>query len=612
MTRRTVFDIEGNGLYLDCTKLWCIVSKTGSEELVVNRTCSEELYEVMTPTVRAALAELDRATILVGHGIIDYDLRILEKFFNWRPKDDVEIVDTLVKSRLLNPDRKKPTNYTGKGGPHSLEAWGYRVGRGKISNEEWGVYTPNILLRCNEDVEINALTDDCLSTEEIGHNWDEALQLEYKFAKIVADQASHGILVDQEKMTALVTLFDKKVADIDSELIPKLPTEVINKGLVSKPYTNKGTLAVRIVNYFEEELLVWKPKTVAGPFTKVKINYFNLNSIKKVKEYLLDNGWKPTEYNYSKKTGERTSPKLTEDSFHSVVGEMPRLVKERVMLNQRRSTVQGWFERLRGDGRLTAGVNSCGTNTGRVRHIGVANIPRVTTAFGKEMRAVFIPSPGHVMVGHDASGLELRMLAHYMNDSLFIQEILDGDIHAYNQQLAGLPTRDAAKTFMYAFLYGAGDEKIGAIIGEDAYGGREIKQRFLQSLPNLAKLIQRVKRASKKGWLRGLDNRKIWMRRNDQGEVLQHTALNTLLQSAGAVVMKKSAVILDQSVRETGISGTKVIDYHDEAQWEIIPEDAERYQELAEKSVVEAGVSFNLNIPLAAESKVGNSWAETH
>jgi len=172
-------------------------------------------------------------------------------------------------------------------------------------------------------------------------------------------------------------------------------------------------------------------------------------------------------------------------------------------------------------------------------------------------------------VGHDASGLELRMLAHYMNDKEFTEQILHGDIHSYNQRLAGLPTRDSAKTFIYAFIYGAGDAKLGSIVNGSKADGTRLRNTFLSALPSLGKLIDNVKKASTRGYLKGLDGRKIWMRRDSNGDVMQHKALNTLLQCAGAVVMKKSMIR-------------------------------------------EAGRHFELNIPLDAEAKVGKNWAETH
>jgi len=216
------------------------------------------------------------------------------------------------------------------------------------------------------------------------------------------------------------------------------------------------------------------------------------------------------------------------------------------------------------------------------------------------------------MVGHDASGLELRMLAHYMNDDAYTYEILNGDIHVYTQSLVDLDTRDHAKKVIYTFIYGGGDEKVGKEIGGGKAEGKEVKAKLLSSIPSLAKLIEKTKREAGKGFLLGLDGRKIWMRRGDDGRILRHKALNTKMQSAGAVVMKRSIVLLDQWIQEEQLDSIKVIDMHDEGQYDVNPKDVDRHKELASLSIVKAGEYYNLNIPLAADVMSGQSWYETH
>tara|TARA_R110000772_G_scaffold184459_4_gene295471 strand:+ start:464 stop:1492 length:1029 start_codon:yes stop_codon:yes gene_type:complete len=339
-----------------------------------------------------------------------------------------------------------------------------------------------------------------------------------------------------------------------------------------------------------------------------------------VKKYLLESaGWVPTEWNY--KDGQRTSPKLTEDSYDSITGSIGSSIKDRFLYNHRKSQISGWLERVRDDGRITASANTCGTNTGRFRHSGVVNVPKAKdyVFLGPQMRSLFTCSEGRKFIGHDACGVQLRMLAHYMNDDEFTKAVVNGkeadgtDIHTLNQKLAGLPTRDAAKTFIYAFLFGAGNDKIGSIIGGTAEDGAAIKRRFLKGLPALAKLIKNVKRASKKGYLKGLDGRKVWMRREKgTNKIQEHKALNTLLQSAEAVVMKESMVVLDSAVTARGIDVWKVLDMHDEAQADVLVEDIELYSELAADSLVQSGINLNMRVPLAADVKVGNNWKETH
>jgi DNA polymerase I-like protein with 3'-5' exonuclease and polymerase domains len=216
------------------------------------------------------------------------------------------------------------------------------------------------------------------------------------------------------------------------------------------------------------------------------------------------------------------------------------------------------------------------------------------------------------MVGHDADQLELRMLAHYMGDEEYIKEILSGDIHKYNQILAGLSTRDLAKSFIYAFIYGAGNEKLGSLAGGGRNKGSALRRKFLQGLPALKQLIDQVKFAAERGYLKGLDGRKVWMRSDDMGAALTHKALNTLLQSAGAILMKKSAVLLDEMVGEQGHIAYKIIDMHDESESEVIEHEAEGFALLAEESVKLAGEHFNLRIPMKATATIGKNWYEVH
>lgn len=621
----TIFDLEGNGLYFELTKFWCMAIKQPSEpaKLYLDTTLwdsmsrLEKLLYGLTEASRGGTFEeglsiLRQSKILSGHSIIDYDLPALRKMCNdWTPNKKTKIVDTLVVSRLYNPDRVKPSSAPSKGGPHSLSTWGYRVGRGKVENEEWKVFSPNILRRCLEDVEINYLTYEALSEEGRGHDWKESLDIEHKIQEIITNQDHCGVNFDLVKAQGLVTELTCKVYNIDKEYVPSLPSslKIPYKTSIDEPFKRDGEVKATIIKWYGD-----RSDQVKGPFTRILFEPFPINSTAKVKDYLLSQNWIPTEYNISKKTGERSSPKLTEDSFSSIEGTLPKAIKNRVLFSHRKSNIDGLINRLRPDGRISAGANPCGTPTGRMRHRGVVNIPKADPSipYGTEMRSLFKAREGWVFVGHDASGLELRMLAHYMNDEAYTYEVVHGDIHTANQRAAGLSTRDQAKTFIYGFNYGAGDQKLGSIIGGGAEDGAKLRRSFLDTLPKLEELINRVKRASKKGYLRGLDSRKVWMRRNDEGRVMEHKALNTLLQSAGAIVMKKSTIILREDCLKEGVIYNKVIDMHDEGQAEVHPNDVEKYMNLAEQSIVKAGLHFNLRCPLDAKAKQGLNWSETH
>ena len=282
--------------------------------------------------------------------------------------------------------------------------------------------------------------------------------------------------------------------------------------------------------------------------------------------------------------------------------------------------VKSWDEAVdERTGRVHGKVNPCGAVTGRMTHSNpnCAQVPATKYGkdgkilwgfeggYGADCRNLWTVLKGYKLVGCDASGLELRMLAHYMNDDKYTNEILNGDIHSANQKSAGLQTRDQAKTFIYAFLYGAGDSKIGEVSGGGAGHGRALKKNFLDNTPALKQLREKVSQSSEKGWVTGLDGRKLHIRS-------QHSALNTLLQSAGAVIMKKALILLDSYAKQYNIDYKFVLNVHDEFQCEVREDQADFFGDLAVGSIVQAGKSFKLNCPLDGEYKVGETWQQTH
>ncbi len=363
-----------------------------------------------------------------------------------------------------------------------------------------------------------------------------------------------------------------------------------------------------------------------------------------------------------------TSPKFSESSFDTVQGTVPALVKDRVVWSHRRSLLVGLLEKLRPDGKLSAEANPLATPTGRMRHRIVVNIPAAGKAkFGAECRGLFIgdydrsierttlltppvpqgarviaftnryevdkkgkwvksgyvkmlvPKGRQVFVGYDGAGLELRMLAHYINNLEYTKEVLSGDPHADNLVLLqehwkkpNPAIRDDAKTFLYAFMYGAGDKKLGTIVGGTSHDGAKLRESFLKRNPGLSAIVDRIRTEANKGYLTGIDGRRLVLRRGSDGKPMTHKGLNLLLQGAGAIVMKYAMVMLDQAVRAKGLRAHKVIDMHDEGQWSCHPDDAVVLAELMGQCVKSAGEYLKMNIPLASDAKIGASWYHTH
>jgi len=289
------------------------------------------------------------------------------------------------------------------------------------------------------------------------------------------------------------------------------------------------------------------------------------------------------------------------------------LIKDYLLLQKRISQIKSWFDCVGSDGRVHGRVMTNGAVTGRMTHSSpnMAQIPNSGSLYGPECRECWTVDDGYVLVGADASGLELRMLAHYMKDDDYVKTVVEGsskdgtDVHTKNQKAAGLQTRDQAKTFIYAFLYGAGPDKIGSIVGGSAKEGRRLTTALLRATSALQRLRDTVAKYAGKGFVPGLDGRKIWVRS-------EHSALNSLLQGAGAVVMKQALVVLEKDIRCNKLRAKFVVNVHDEWQIECHPDDAEAVGKLAVVAIRAAGEHFNLRCPLDGEYKIGKSWRQTH
>jgi DNA polymerase I-like protein with 3'-5' exonuclease and polymerase domains len=581
-----VFDIEADGL--DPTKIFCIVAQDVDtmDVFTFDNTQLEEGYGLL----RAA----DK---LIGHNIIGYDLPAI-KDITGLDLSNKKIVDTLVLSRLFKPTRE---------GGHGLESWGYRLkfnkGEYGANQDAWDAYCPEMLEYCKRDVELNTKVYQQLRVESRGFT-PTAVKLEHSVAKIIDDQRRNGFELDMRKAMLLVAMFQEKLDATEAEVHETFKPKVIVDILKPK-YTKSGKLAkvsegpdgkgVRLTDE-EYDIMLQANK----PLKRETHIEFNLGSRKQIGEYLVEAGWTPKNFT-------PTGQPIVDEGTLSKVKNIPEaaLIAKYLMLQKRLAQVNSWIKAVEPDNRVRGYVNPNGAVTGRMTHShpNMAQIPSSNSPYGKECRSCWTVKSGNKLVGIDASGLELRMLAHYMNDKEYTNEILNGDIHSANQRLAGLESRNQAKTFIYAFLYGAGNAKIGSVVKAGQSRGKQLREQFLSSLPSLKSLIQRVQRDSKKGFLKGLDGRKVSVRS-------EHAALNTLLQSAGAIVMKEALVVLEKKIRH--LDAKFVANVHDEWQIECSEQDAEAVGQAGIDAIVEAGKNLNLNCPLDGDYNIGDGWHETH
>ena len=598
-----IFDIETDGLLEETTKI---------HSLVIYDTEKDELYSCHSGvtgitngefySIEAGISMLEKAEEIAGHNIIKFDLPVIHKLYPhfWataRP------FDTLLMSKLVYPDVgeiddrniRRGKNFPKKlRGKYSLKAWGYRLGelKGDYCEQEdcWSQWSIDMQRYCEQDVMVTKKLFDLLKSKNIS---EEARNLEHQFASIIFEQEQRGVYFDKEKAVALASKLTAEKLRIEEELKKVFPNKIVEETFI--PKVNNKT----------------KGYVKGQPFTKKIEIEFNPQSRQMIAEALIDRyGWKPTELS---PTG---LPVINEEVIDSLDYPEAPLIKEYFLvtktLGQLADGKNAWLKLVSKDGAIHGYVDTIGAVTGRCTHNSpnLAQVPAVGGFMGKECRELFRAREGYKLVGCDASGLELRCLAHYMNDEDYTHEILNGDIHTRNQQMAGLSTRAEAKRFIYAFTYGGGDSLIGNIVGGDAKEGKAIKKRFLQGLPKLGILIQRVqKRIKEKSYLKGIDGRILKVRE-------QYKGLNVLLQSCGAIVMKKALCILFLDCLAKGWEVNKdfafVLNVHDEYQAEVRPELVEEYKVMAVEAIRKAGEFFHFRCPLDGEAKVGDSWYDTH
>ena len=338
-----------------------------------------------------------------------------------------------------------------------------------------------------------------------------------------------------------------------------------------------------------------------GKLKRVIRTDFNLGSRPQIAKYLQEFGWKPKKFT---PTGQ---PVVNETTLRTIK-DIPQatLIAEYLMIQKRLGLIESWLKEVNSsDSRVHGYVNHNGAITSRMTHKApnTAQIPSTNSEYGKECRSCWTVAEGNKLVGIDASGLELRMLAHYMDDGEYTNEIINGDIHTHNQRIAGLESRSQAKTFIYALLYSAGDPRLGTVVGGGRDAGARLRKLFFDNLPAFKTLKDRVGRASKKGYIKGLDGRKLIVRS-------QHAALNTLLQGAGALAMKRALILFSEYIKD--LDAQCVANVHDEWQVESKAEHAEEVGRLGVQAIQDAGTAFKLNCPLDGEYKIGDNWYETH
>jgi DNA polymerase I-like protein with 3'-5' exonuclease and polymerase domains len=548
---RIILDIETNSTH---DKIWCVVT----------RNIDTGLVNTWTAEHPALQGHISSADTIVTHNGIFFDFPVLKKVWGIQVKKS-QVVDTLVLSRLYNPSLEDG---------HSLAAWGNRLGfpKGDFKDFDGGL-TQEMIDYCIQDTAVTAQLYKHLTKEMQNDFSKESIDLEHQVAIIIAEQERNGFKLNEAAALSLLAELKTKLDIIQSEMQELFP-----------PRVESGRTH----------------KTSGKPLKDI-VEPFNPGSRQQIAERLIEKGWKP------KKHTEKGSVIVDEEVLASLDYPEAKALAEYMMLQKRIAQITSWLDAVGADGRVHGRVITNGAISGRATHMSpnMAQVPNMDAVYGKECRSLWTVDEGNALVGIDLAQLELRCLAHYTQDDDYTNTLLSGDIHEKNRQAAGLSTRAEAKRFGFAFLYGAGGAKIGQILNCSAQEGQAVINRYLKAMPKLKSLRDKIERMSAKGTIPGLDGRRLNIRS-------AHSAVNTLLQGAGAIVSKQWLVEVRKTLRRRKIPYRLVAWVHDEIQIETSKSDAEVVGQICVEAARTAGVVLKTRCPMDAEYHVGTNWSESH
>lgn len=617
-----IFDIETDGLFDTMSTLHCLSIYDGE------KMTGYKQAECIDGVKRLQHA-LDTGEEIIGHNIISFDLKALSILYPWFKVSREQrhlVIDTLVMSRLLCPDLKasdfglfKKGELPGECiGSHTLEAWGYRLGErkgtyAKETEHAWDKYNDDMLTYNKQDVKVTTLLYQHLLS--LNHS-QTAMTLEHEIQWLMVKQEDNGFPFDVDKASELERELRKREAVLSSQLMkiaPPIPDKVFVPKRDNKRLGYKKGVPIQRYKDF-------------NPGSRQQILWLLTNYYHYTPEVTSEDG----KIKVDEETFQfiSTNPKAPEE-----VQKLALTLTEYLMIIKRLGQLadgkQAWLKAVQADGKIHGRVNPCGAVSGRATHSSpnIAQVPHNGAPYGKDCRSLFHVPDGWWQAGIDACGLELRCLAHYLapyDDGHYADVVVNGDIHTLNQKAAGLNKRDEAKTFIYAFLYGAGDKKIGDIVGGDEAEGKQIKKKFLKKTPaiqSLRRAIHRVLVAKerygkvikwRRKYLKGLDGRHLAVR-------AEHSALNLLLQAAGAIVCKKWLVLTEERLIKRGLRHGWDGDFalmawvHDEQQIACrTKEIADIVVEEAQQAMRDTASFFKFRCQLDTEGIVGKNWCDCH
>jgi len=610
---RLVFDIETDGL--DATKIWCLVIKDIDTGRIMKYTDESDKYD---GNIRMGLSLLQHAKLLIAHNGIGFDALIIKKLYDIDLYDGDRFFDTWIASQVLNYRRPHK---------HGLAGWGEHLKYHKGDYDDWSQFSEKMMEYCVRDVNLNAAIYNQLTIElnvmaKRNPKIRRGLRNEMATAKFDAYCRYYGWSFDKDKALNLLDKIKSRMNEIEKVIEPKLPavTRLIDKQPKTPKYTKKGYYTAATARMLSEYLGVEvKPENtkvwaVGKEFQRKVTKPANLGNLEQVKEYLYSIGWEPDDWKMERLGREfiKKTPKLTKTSLDKL-GWDGSAIHHWTTLRSRRGVVEGWIENLKNN-RLHGNLWVVGTPTFRCRHEVIANLPAVTAELGKELRELLTAEPGRKIVGADSSGNQFRSLAHYAKDDNLTNQIMSGDIHQYNADIIDTDRR-TAKTWIYAFLFGAGATKLGKVltgVGNIKRGKQSI-EAYGNAIPGLKDLKDKLvsmwnvtdcHSSSLEGYIPGLDGRKVYTPQDYQ-------TLNYLLQSCEAITTKAAVAYQMRKIKEENLDAQPRLYYHDEVAWSAADKDANRVLEILIESFAEGPKEMGVDI-MAGEGTIGNNYAEVH
>ncbi len=605
---KIIYDIETDGLIDTVNNIWIAVTKN----IETNEIVTFSDYDPDSKPLNELILYLNKAKVIIGHNIIAYDNVVLNKILNWKPKN-IKFIDTMLLSQLNNFRRE---------GKHSLGNFGKIIGDQKGDSPDFTKYSKDMKTYAIQDVNLNHKVYNYVVKEANElvtkrPNYKKALQTEHSIAEICANQVMNKWKFNTPLAKKHYEYLTNEMKIIEDEINPTLkPRKVmIDKDPKMARYLQNGNFSIvtckMLSKYLGKEIKptdthLWEPNKT---FQRYEMIEADLGNMEQVRAMLLENGWKPSQFT------PKGEPKITEDTLHTIEGDIGQKVLKYYQLRSRHSVLKGWIElaELNND-RVYVEAFNIGTPTFRQRHSKIVNVPSVNAFFGKEMRELFMADDDKVMVGCDSSGNQIRALCHYLNNKDVNNHVLNGDIHQHNADTIGV-SRPLAKGLLYATVFGAGFAKLGKMVTgvEDLQKGKEVKEKLYSALPGLKELLKRLntffyttQNKNSLGFIPALDGRKIYAESSFK-------LLNYLLQSFEAITVKNAVVNAFKMFKDENIEVDMLGLIHDEVQLQTKPENIKRVKEILSYSFGDfITKELNLNIQMAGDAKEGKTWYETH